>query len=199
MVMSVNSKMTAIADAIREKTGESGTLTLDAMAAAIAAIEAGGGGKILGHVFAEGSFTLAEDTTSEYTVITANELFEAIKGDFPDATSLISNVYVKGTSEYASLHYFLAAICWKDNTDAFDTDYAAKEFLGAFLSKPSINNASTAAAYADSYGNYTAKSVAMLRVSSSGFSVKFSSSQAGYAGGKYNWVVFPIDHGEVQL
>ena len=42
--MSVNSKMAAIADAIREKTGESGTLTLDAMAAAIAGIEAGGGG-----------------------------------------------------------------------------------------------------------------------------------------------------------
>lgn len=40
--MSVNSKMTAIADAIREKTGESGTLTLDGMAAAIAGIEAGG-------------------------------------------------------------------------------------------------------------------------------------------------------------
>ena len=41
--MSVNSKLTAIADAIREKTGESGSLTLDAMAAAIAGIEAGGG------------------------------------------------------------------------------------------------------------------------------------------------------------
>lgn len=42
--MSVNSKMTAIADAIREKTGESGTLTLDGMAAAIEGISAGGGG-----------------------------------------------------------------------------------------------------------------------------------------------------------
>lgn len=39
----VNSKMTAIANAIREKTGESGTLTLDAMAAAIEALETGGG------------------------------------------------------------------------------------------------------------------------------------------------------------
>lgn len=42
----VNSKMTAIANAIREKTGESGTLTLDAMAAAIEALETGGGGAI---------------------------------------------------------------------------------------------------------------------------------------------------------
>ena len=42
--MSVKSKMTAIADAIREKTGGTDSLTLDAMAEAIAGIEAGGGG-----------------------------------------------------------------------------------------------------------------------------------------------------------
>lgn len=39
--MSVNSKMTAIADAIREKTGGTAALTLDGMAAAIAAISTG--------------------------------------------------------------------------------------------------------------------------------------------------------------
>ena len=42
--MSVNSKMTAIADAIRGKTGKTDTLTLDQMATEIAAIETGGGG-----------------------------------------------------------------------------------------------------------------------------------------------------------
>lgn len=42
--MSVNEKMKAIADAIRGKTGGTDSLTLDAMAAAIASIEAGGGG-----------------------------------------------------------------------------------------------------------------------------------------------------------
>ena len=41
--MSVNEKMTAIADAIREKTGGTEALTLDAMATAIAGIETGGG------------------------------------------------------------------------------------------------------------------------------------------------------------
>lgn len=39
--MSVNSKMTAIADAIREKTGDTALLTLDGMAAAIAGLELG--------------------------------------------------------------------------------------------------------------------------------------------------------------
>ena len=42
--MSVKEKMTAIADAIREKTGGTEEMTLDAMAEAITGIEAGGGG-----------------------------------------------------------------------------------------------------------------------------------------------------------
>lgn len=42
--MSVNEKMTAIADAIRDKTGKTDTLTLDQMATEIAGIETGGGG-----------------------------------------------------------------------------------------------------------------------------------------------------------
>lgn len=41
--MSVHEKMTAIADAIRGKTGETEAMTLDQMAAAIAGIETGGG------------------------------------------------------------------------------------------------------------------------------------------------------------
>lgn len=41
--MSVNSKMTAIADAIRGKTGKTDSLTLDQMATEIAGIETGGG------------------------------------------------------------------------------------------------------------------------------------------------------------
>lgn len=42
--MSIKSAMTAIADAIRSKTGESGTLTLNQMAAAIAGLEIGSSG-----------------------------------------------------------------------------------------------------------------------------------------------------------
>lgn len=39
--MSVNTKMTALADAIRNKTGRTDTLTLDEMAIAVQGIEAG--------------------------------------------------------------------------------------------------------------------------------------------------------------
>lgn len=55
--------MTNIADAIREKTGETGLLTLDAMAAAIAAIEAGGGGGGGGAVAAWGEIKPASKTS----------------------------------------------------------------------------------------------------------------------------------------
>ena len=44
--MSVNEKMTAIADAIREKTGRTEPLTLDQMAQEIAGIQVGGGDDI---------------------------------------------------------------------------------------------------------------------------------------------------------
>lgn len=61
--------MTNIADAIRDKTGETGLLTLDAMAAAIAAIEAGGGdgdggATLAGYDVACGSFIPATDTNT---------------------------------------------------------------------------------------------------------------------------------------
>lgn len=51
--MSVNSKMTAIADAIRGKTGKTDSLTLDQMATEIATIETGGGGFPLEHEVTE--------------------------------------------------------------------------------------------------------------------------------------------------
>ena len=61
--MSIYSKMTAIADAIREKTGGTALLTLDAMAEAIAGIETGGGSSGGSTLIESGSFTLAAEST----------------------------------------------------------------------------------------------------------------------------------------
>ena len=55
--------LTAIADAIREKGGTSDPIAFDAMANAIAAIEAGGGGG-----FASGYFTVVDDITSDVVI-----------------------------------------------------------------------------------------------------------------------------------
>ena len=65
--MSVLSKMTAIADAIRAKTGGTDTLTLDEMAAAIASLQAGEGGALLPDWMTEmtsGTVTFAANTDS---------------------------------------------------------------------------------------------------------------------------------------
>lgn len=59
----INEKMTAIADAIRAKTGGTEPLGLDAMAQAIAAIKGGGIGD-LEHEVISGSFTPASTITS---------------------------------------------------------------------------------------------------------------------------------------
>ena len=48
--MSVNEKMTAIADAIREKTGGTEPMGLDAMAEAVRGLEVGGGALTIGNV-----------------------------------------------------------------------------------------------------------------------------------------------------
>jgi hypothetical protein len=58
--MALTDKLTAIANAIREKTGGTELLTLDQMPTEIAGIETGGGGG--GAIIEYGSYTPAEDT-----------------------------------------------------------------------------------------------------------------------------------------
>lgn len=64
--MSLNEKMAAIADAIREKTGETDAMGLDKMAELIAAIETGGG--LSG--YASGEFTVAETISGTQYIVT---------------------------------------------------------------------------------------------------------------------------------
>ena len=77
--MSVNAKMTAIADAIRGKTGGTSPLTLDQMAAQIASIASGGGGGD-GLAYDMGEFVLDADTVF---LITANGIPHQL-GEMPD-------------------------------------------------------------------------------------------------------------------
>jgi hypothetical protein len=66
--MALIDKLTAIADAIRGKTGKTDGLTLDQMATEIAGIEAGGGGGA--ELVFETEFSIAEVPTSATTVAT---------------------------------------------------------------------------------------------------------------------------------
>lgn len=67
--MGVNEKMTAIADAIREKTGTTESLTLDGMAEAISLLSLGGGSSNV--KVATGTFT-ATSTSATAPMITHN-------------------------------------------------------------------------------------------------------------------------------
>lgn len=186
-----------VADAIRAKGGTTDNLEFPtAMAEAIEA--GGGGGKILGHTFAAGSFTLAADTAEKHTVLTAAELFDAIKEDFPGATGLTNNIWITG-SEYTYIHNLLLAICWIDRSSVYNADTGTKELLCGVLPKFSLSSSTSVYLTTDSYGNPSAKSaMGVVGISySDGFTIGFGASYMGYAGSKYNWLVVPFDHGAV--
>ena len=72
--MSINDKMTAIANAIRTKTGGTDALTLDGMASAIAGIELGGGGTELPSFLSEINFGTFKYGTATSAVEVAHGL-----------------------------------------------------------------------------------------------------------------------------
>ena len=71
--MALTDKLTAIADAIRGKTGGADALTLDAMAAAIAALETGGGSIRV----ASGTIVPANDASWFNTTVDLSDVFSA--------------------------------------------------------------------------------------------------------------------------
>lgn len=101
--MSIHSKMTAIADAIREKTGGTNPLTLDAMAEAIAGIEAGGGSSGGASSIYMAKITPASDV-SAFTIthnlgtmdILASLVWaESLGGVVPSVDQAVGNIWLK--------------------------------------------------------------------------------------------------------
>ena len=72
--MSLNEKLTALANSIRTKSGASGLLSLDAMKTAVDSIQTGGGGSLPSVIskLDGGSFTLPSDTLSNNYTISHN-------------------------------------------------------------------------------------------------------------------------------
>jgi len=122
--MSVNSKMTALADAIRDKTGITNTLTLDEMAIAVQDIEVGADtsdatatsdeifagetaytadGKVTGTFTIEEELTEQNDLISQITTLVAQKANPQGGTDTSDATATASDIlsgktaYVKGS------------------------------------------------------------------------------------------------------
>lgn len=96
--MSVNTKMTAIADAIRAKTGGTAALSLDAMAEAIAGLGDGLPDSIA--AIDGGTFTMSSTHSSGVYKIAHN------LGDYPDVF-VIYNISDMQSLSYRSLKYYL--------------------------------------------------------------------------------------------
>ena len=172
--MALTSKLTNIADAIREKTGESGTLTLDAMAAAIAGIEAGGGDvSVLGYNVLNGSFTLSEDMTSgNYDVY--NEYLSTERGEYA--------VFIFMDSSFFPYSGSVKSFIWGASAPHKQyQNYAAEQHS---VIGYSMGNGSNPVVKTSGMGNFGAYSNGMLRVS-------IPTSDANLiAGVTYNWVIF---------
>lgn len=166
----------------------------------IGALEGGGGGgDILGHKFVAGSFTLAADTTSNYTIMSAADLFDALKDDFPGATSLTDSAYRTNGSAASYLSYYLGGICWMD-IDSADiyVDYShLKMVVSTFLPPYKLGNSSNAMLYSDNYGSVNGRRQIMLNLNYNGAVMQFTSAYMGYAGAKYNYLFYVNNHGAV--
>lgn len=162
----------------------------------------GGGGAILGHKFISGSFTLAADQMSEYTIMTGTQLFDGIKEDFPGATSILRNVYVAGGTSDWPLYQFLMGACWMDvvSGDAIANSAHPDRWQAGFVYKPEVNSSSGVAVYANRYNSYQASTLSgdHLGIDYDAVRVKFGVSRIGYAGAKYNYIIWAIDHGGVK-
>lgn len=125
--MSINSKMTAIADAIRDKTGKTEEMTLDQMATEIAAIETGGGNSSF-------SLTLTADGTNAQSFIDAVCLALDVKNGF----------YAKGSAENSNQEEYSRALaiayCCGEHTPNSCTGYRYRNGVTNFQSSLSFNN-----------------------------------------------------------
>lgn len=176
----INAKA-AIKAAIEGKgvTVPDGTL-LDGMAALIASIEAGGGNSIWGGKFTTGSFVLAEETTSTYTIATSKD--EAMTGLLYDGETITnSNVYNS-----------IGLLVVRKPTDSFNgSDYSACLIGTVFFPTYYGGGAAyvSSCIYLDTYGTVRAKKGG-ANVTYNALSVEFETSAKGSPDFEYMWLAW---------
>ena len=112
--MALIEKLTAIADAIRSKTGGTGELTLDQMAAVIAGIEAGGG-----LAYDMGEFVLDGDTINGETQYVPHKL-----GEKPEFVLVWTDAYV-GVTNPDTVYPTALGFVWLDGFMGLDNWYTS--------------------------------------------------------------------------
>ena len=112
--MALTDKLTAIADAIRSKTGSTEELTLDAMVAAIAGIEAGGG-----LAYDMGEFVLDGDTPDGQLQYVPHKLEEK-----PEFVLVWTDAYV-GVTNPDTVYATALGFVWLDGFMGLDNWYTS--------------------------------------------------------------------------
>lgn len=169
--MSISEKMTALADAVRSATGETDQLSIDAMIAALGNVYP----QLWGGKMISGSFTLAQDTASEYTIITADD--EAIKG-----------LLYEGET-FAGIYGKLCMLVMRAGT----TEFNAANYPSAMGAALRIITKPYSYSSVRQYWNASGGSATMgggTTIDSSKIAVGFQSNCVGSASFTYNWVVW---------
>lgn len=177
----ISGNVTAALAAIAEKgvTVPDGSNS-DALAELIASIEAGGGSSIWGGKFTTGSFVLAKETTSTYTIATSKD--EAMTGLLYDG-EILSNLDVyssigllvlkKSTNKFIESNYAKCLI----GTVFFPIYYGSGSRTTGIVAYYN-ENGSIAATIGGAYANYN------------GLTVDFTRNQKGSPDFEYMWLAW---------
>lgn len=140
--MSVNEKMTAIADAIRGKTGGTEPLTLDQMATEIAGIQVGGGGAAL--LYAT-EFSVSEVPESKTTLAVIETGLTLDDGAYTIVIKCVND-----TLEDTSNHFK-----WRKQLAQLGSGYVdVNQNSGFILSDNHLQNGSQVVAWVTAAGRY---------------------------------------------
>lgn len=182
----LEANLTTIANAIREKAGTSDALAFPAgFAEAIAGIETGGG-EIAGvSKFVSGSFVLAENYTSKYTIVSDAEALAPLMDDGISWTMVpVKSFMCLWATPKESDTDFSAY----PNTVCLYASVPGKKSVGAATAK-SIGKVSSSGSV--STANVTSSPAYMTMSSASDlvFGFNSNSNYLGYAGTEYHWFV----------
>lgn len=168
--------LTQIANAIREKAGTSDNLAFPtAMAEAIAAIQAGGGGGIQNLKYVCGEITPADDISTTYTLATSSDM---------------SPLLNEGEN-YSEIYKQLSFLMWQNTLDAWVIEDMKKSFLACLVvsSEKSTGNSGNAVVYVNSSGTRTRDSISGSGAQTTSVKVNPNSNYPLRAGRTYFWIV----------
>lgn len=172
--MTVTEKIQSLIAAANDTTGENDATLTDAVQTLIDGFGQGGGGgsggTLWGRPYISGSFTLAQDVTSAYTVAD------------------VADVYV---------NYRPVVLFWRDSVDGIRTTHDGT-LAGSHcvtVIGDDVHQNSTALAFAeDGYNTYQFSQAITFQSGTTNMRINFNTAQkTGFAGTTYHWIAIRYD------